>query len=241
MPGRPPRRPDPQGGGEAFGADGNFGSVDPSDLATVLFSSPTRTFAVQLWDGRVLPAPRDEARGSRVVLRTPTTLDAFFPPAAERRLSEAIVDGDLELEGDAIALIEAASRWSGPAAGLALAGPALRAWVRRLRAGAGARRLQARLRGRVHTVDRDRDAIRHHYDVSDEFYGLFLDEGMVYSCAYFPSRRRADRGRAAREARARLPEARPRPGGAVPRRGLRLGRARRARAPARRARPWASP
>jgi cyclopropane-fatty-acyl-phospholipid synthase len=34
-------------------------------------------------------------------------------------------------------------------------------------------------------VARDREAIHHHYDVSDEFYALFLDQGMVYSCAYF--------------------------------------------------------
>jgi cyclopropane-fatty-acyl-phospholipid synthase len=33
---------------------------------------------------------------------------------------------------------------------------------------------------------RDQDAVRHHYDVSDAFYRLFLDDGLVYSCAYFP-------------------------------------------------------
>ena len=39
--------------------------------------------------------------------------------------------------------------------------------------------------GRDHTPDSDREAITHHYDVSNEFYRLFLDERMVYSCAYF--------------------------------------------------------
>ena len=34
---------------------------------------------------------------------------------------------------------------------------------------------------------RDRDAVRHHYDVSDAFYRLFLDDALVYSCAYFHS------------------------------------------------------
>ena len=37
----------------------------------------------------------------------------------------------------------------------------------------------------IHTVKRDRDAIGYHYDVSDDFYKLFLDSRMVYSCAYF--------------------------------------------------------
>ena len=36
-----------------------------------------------------------------------------------------------------------------------------------------------------HTRAEDRDAITHHYDVSNEFYGLWLDPRMVYSCAYF--------------------------------------------------------
>lgn len=31
----------------------------------------------------------------------------------------------------------------------------------------------------------DKAAITHHYDVSNEFYQLFLDERMVYTCAYF--------------------------------------------------------
>ena len=36
-----------------------------------------------------------------------------------------------------------------------------------------------------HTRRKDADCIRHHYDVSNEFYALWLDREMVYSCAYF--------------------------------------------------------
>ncbi len=36
-----------------------------------------------------------------------------------------------------------------------------------------------------HTRGVDREAIQHHYDVSNEFYALWLDPRMVYSCAYF--------------------------------------------------------
>src|SRR6267154_853493 len=38
-----------------------------------------------------------------------------------------------------------------------------------------------------HNRKRDRDAIAYHYDVSNEFYSLWLDRNMVYSCAYFRS------------------------------------------------------
>ena len=46
---------------------------------------------------------------------------------------------------------------------------------------------QARLRGRLHSLTRDRDAIAHHYDLSNDFYALILDPYMAYSCAYFTS------------------------------------------------------
>ncbi len=40
-------------------------------------------------------------------------------------------------------------------------------------------------RWRSHSRHRDRAAIAYHYDVSNAFYGLFLDANMVYSCAYY--------------------------------------------------------
>ncbi|MGA8209966.1 MAG: cyclopropane-fatty-acyl-phospholipid synthase family protein, partial [Nocardioidaceae bacterium] len=46
---------------------------------------------------------------------------------------------------------------------------------------------QAHLRGRLHSLSRDRDAISHHYDLSNDFYALILDPHMAYSCAYFTS------------------------------------------------------
>lgn len=39
-----------------------------------------------------------------------------------------------------------------------------------------------------HTRQMDAEAIAHHYDVSNDFYRLWLDENMVYSCAYFKDR-----------------------------------------------------
>jgi cyclopropane-fatty-acyl-phospholipid synthase len=153
--------------------------------AAELFAGPSRAFAVRLWNGTVLPAARDRGVRGCVVLRDPGALDAFFPPAAELRLAEAILDGVVDLEGDAAGLIEAASTWEGPRPTLALGARALRLLLRRALRGEGPGELAASLDGRRHSVSRDRVAVRHHYDVSDDFYRLFLDEGMVYSCAYF--------------------------------------------------------
>jgi cyclopropane-fatty-acyl-phospholipid synthase len=44
---------------------------------------------------------------------------------------------------------------------------------------------ELRLRGERHSLRRDRRAVRHHYDVGNDFFALFLDRSMTYSCAYF--------------------------------------------------------
>jgi cyclopropane-fatty-acyl-phospholipid synthase len=41
------------------------------------------------------------------------------------------------------------------------------------------------LRGGMHTIERDRKAVRYHYDVGNDFFALFLDESMTYSCGIF--------------------------------------------------------
>ncbi|EBM0725710.1 SAM-dependent methyltransferase, partial [Salmonella enterica subsp. enterica serovar Senftenberg] len=46
---------------------------------------------------------------------------------------------------------------------------------------------QAVLKGRLHSLGRDRQAIHHHYDLSNEFYELILDPHMAYSCGYWTS------------------------------------------------------
>ena len=160
--------------------------MNPNRIAAQLFTGRSRPFAVRLWDGTVLPPSHEDPVPGFVVLRDPRALEAFLPPAAEHHLAEAFLDGLIDLEGDAIGLLEAAGRWEGPRPGLALAAPALALVLRRALRTRGPAELEARLDGGRHSVPRDRDAVRHHYDVSDDFYRLFLDEGMVYSCAYFP-------------------------------------------------------
>lgn len=89
------------------------------------------------------------------------------------RLADAYVRGELEIEGQLRDVVEVAA---------ALAGDP----VRRGRSSAWARWL-GRLRSRwwAHRLARDSLQVRSHYDVSDDFYGLWLDPLRVYSCAYF--------------------------------------------------------
>ena len=161
--------------------------MEPSRLAQELFGGATRTFAVELWNGAVLPpgAPGPAVPG-RVVLRNPRALDALMPPVDEARIAEAYVRGDLDIGGDVPGVLEAVACWDGPRASWALALEALRTRVRRI-AGGATRPPGARLRGLKHSQGRDGEAVRHHYDLSNDFYRLFLGPELVYSCAYFPS------------------------------------------------------
>src|SRR4029453_13905631 len=99
------------------------------------------------------------------------------------------VRGDIEIEGDLYSVFELADallverRW-GVAERLSLA-RRLVALPAGRRPGTG--RDPARLAGRRFSRARDREAVTYHYDTSNEFFACYLDERMVYTCAYFRS------------------------------------------------------
>src|SRR5690606_1557469 len=105
----------------------------------------------------------------------------------ELGLGRAYVAGDLDVEGDIVAMLEVLSPRVPRDADVGLRGllVALRAAVR---TGAFGRPLpappeEARPRGRRHSKQRDAQAISHHYDVGNEFYEIVLGPAMTYSCA----------------------------------------------------------
>ena len=142
---------------------------------------------VRLWDGTCWPD--DGQRPATLVLKHPGALRAMFIPGTEVGLGEAYLYDDFDIEGNAEAVFDLAE---------ALTSGALN-WQKKLRAGTELTRLPAsprsvkprrgpaRLTGRKHSVARDRQAVTYHYDVSNDFYSLWLDRRMVYSCAYFRS------------------------------------------------------
>ena len=80
-------------------------------------------------------------------------------------LGEAFVDGRIDIEGDIMSVIASAER---------LVAVGSSPVTTRIPAGSTS-----------HTAKQDLKDITYHYDVSNEFYQLWLDHRMIYSCAYF--------------------------------------------------------
>lgn len=145
-----------------------------------------REFMVRLWNGETLPAHTEAARFT-LVLNHPGALRRMFRPPIELSLGEAFIYGDYDIEGDihvAVAQMYAFSQ-------VPLSPRDIYTLLRKLAAlpkNRGTRKLgrgPARLSGTRHSRARDRAAITYHYDVGNEFYALWLDKWMTYSCAYF--------------------------------------------------------
>jgi cyclopropane-fatty-acyl-phospholipid synthase len=121
--------------------------------------------AIELWNGKRY------ALGERptVTLRVPAASAVKYLAKADlAALGEAYVEGHIEVEGPISEAIRAAASLA--------------------RCLGGDKKGRApQLFRNIHSKRRDAEAIRYHYDVSNDFYALWLDPRMVYSCAYYKS------------------------------------------------------
>jgi cyclopropane-fatty-acyl-phospholipid synthase len=119
---------------------------------------------VALWDGTEVALGQDHKVGIRL---TSTAAARYLIRPSMKSLGEGYVEGHLDVAGkihDILEVAAALSRHAHPDSRGRRPG-----WLAR------------------HTRNSDRKAIAYHYDVSNEFYSLWLDPQMVYSCAYFDS------------------------------------------------------
>lgn len=145
-----------------------------------------RNFAVRCWDGRIWEPEAGQPRCFTLVLKHPGALRALCFRPSQLAVGEAFVNDDIDVEGDLEAATDlgwflAGRRWTFK--DLARYGW----WLWRLPANrpAAGGRSPVSLRGAAHSAGRDKQAVSYHYDTSNEFYRLWLDRRMVYSCAYF--------------------------------------------------------
>ncbi|WP_375499008.1 class I SAM-dependent methyltransferase [uncultured Jatrophihabitans sp.] len=145
---------------------------------------------IRAWDGSEA-GPVDG--GPVLVIHSRRALRRLLWAPGELGLARAYVTGDLDVEGDLADGFRRAWKLarSRPSTEVSLsAGAKAKAALAATRLGAIGTpptppASEARLQGRLHTKLRDRAAISHHYDLSNEFYELLLDDTMAYSSAYF--------------------------------------------------------
>ncbi len=143
---------------------------------------------IRAWDG----SEAGPADGPVLIVRSRRALRRLLWAPGEMGLARAYVTGDLDVEGDLADGLRRA--W---AIGGTRPSPARLGLAQSVKAAGLAARLgafgpppkrpasEARLTGRLHTRKRDVAAIAHHYDLSNEFYELLLDEHMAYSSAFY--------------------------------------------------------
>lgn len=99
-----------------------------------------------------------------------------------RQLVKHMLTGNMSRLGDAYASGDLAV--DGPVEEICRQGPKLAERIGRTPLISRAARLRA-LIPRHHSRKKDAAAISYHYDLSNDFYRLWLDQSMMYSCAYF--------------------------------------------------------
>ena len=124
-----------------------------------------------LWNGESMTPATGRAVGGLRIADRASLLKLVMNPSLY--FGEAYSGGSIEIEGDLVSLLEAVylhrlrpntpySRWRNRAA----------RWLHH---------------GRRNTLSAARNNIHHHYDLGNDFYGLWLDQQLSYTCAYFPS------------------------------------------------------
>jgi cyclopropane-fatty-acyl-phospholipid synthase len=145
---------------------------------------PSRPFSVEFWDGSRLASTN--GGGPTFSVRSPQAVAHALRAPGQLGLGRAYVSGELTVD-DLDEVLEMLDSWEPPPldrlaqARLALAALRASGLVRP----PAAPKAELRPRGRRHSIERDRRAVRHHYDVSNDFFRLMLGESMTYSCALF--------------------------------------------------------
>ncbi|MGA7104653.1 MAG: cyclopropane-fatty-acyl-phospholipid synthase family protein [Candidatus Deferrimicrobiaceae bacterium] len=145
-----------------------------------------RNFAVRLWDGTVQKPEAGREPVFTLVINRPGALRRMFWRVSDLALGESYIYGDFDIEGDFESAFALEEYLGGLRLGVA---DRFRCASQMMKLPSDDRPPAGKradgLSGAPHSLGRDREAVRYHYDVSNDFFALWLDRRMVYSSAYF--------------------------------------------------------
>jgi cyclopropane-fatty-acyl-phospholipid synthase len=175
-------------------------SKNPADgLAIVrelLKNYPHRDFAVRLWNGATWQPHAETTPSYTLVINSPDSLRRILLRPNMLSLGRAYVESEFDFEGDIRAAFRLgdyllAQRWSlWSQVRLAIEVFSLQRTNQRTKQVNAGHNLApfTPVSREQHSKVRTKDAIAYHYDLPSEFFALWLDANMVYSCAFFTSR-----------------------------------------------------
>jgi cyclopropane-fatty-acyl-phospholipid synthase len=161
------------------------------EIAAMAAEAAPSTLSLRLWNGEVLPlGPAADGRVA-IAVNSPVAITRLLRRPRIRTVVELIASGELDFIGGTLLDI-ADRRGTARTKGLWKRLPKRRLLAAAvpfllLRTGDAAH--HAYRGAQAERADRGRDdgaLVRFHYDLSNAFYGLFLDPRMQYSCGYFP-------------------------------------------------------
>jgi len=138
------------------------GTFDRWLLGRIQRPLATAPIRFRLWDGYELSPPTDPPIATIEIKNRRALVGWARDP--ELNFGEAYMFGAVEVHGDLEGMLEAVYHAFGPSK--------RRGWWQRHMA---------------HTVEASRQNVHHHYDLGNDFYRLWLDEQLLYTCAYFPT------------------------------------------------------
>ena len=183
----PAREPAGAGGSGLLGIEkraartgGGSTALDRWLVRRILAASGRPPITIELWDGARIepptpPAPSaagtdGAAPAARVEIRDRRTLYGLLVNS-DVAFGDALSADRIRVHGDLVTFLETVYRFSDAA----------------IPRDSRRRRLKARLnRPRRNTRSGSQSNVHHHYDLGNDFYRLWLDEEMVYTCAYYP-------------------------------------------------------
>jgi cyclopropane-fatty-acyl-phospholipid synthase len=160
---------------------GNSPAIAVRRAINLLFSNRQVNVCMQLWDGTKALGRSDAC--CKLVIKEPEVVRELLLHPNLFRLVEAYLHGRLDVEGDFEALFELGAYLGKPALSLQTRLTLLRIAWSLPRKHSQERKLFHRHGSRPRK--NSRRTIAHHYDLGNDFYRLWLDPEMVYSCAYF--------------------------------------------------------
>jgi len=135
-------------------------SVDRWALGRIQQTVASAPLRFVLWDGFELPSKAGPPIATIVIKNRRALFGWVWNP--DLNFGEAYMFGAVEVQGDLLGMLEAVYR-------AFVARP--RPWW---------------LGQPSNNVHEAKENVHHHYDLGNEFYRLWLDQGLVYTCAYFP-------------------------------------------------------